>query len=156
MKNKIYLETSVISYYTAERSENIRIAGHQLSTIDMWKLLPKYDVYISDIVLDEAEQGNKNQADKRLEAIKDFKIIDFDIKTKELSGLLLLKKAIPKKYPEDALHIAIAAVNSIDFIVTWNFKHINNPFMKSKIREIIKDAGYKCPVMCSPEELIGE
>jgi len=69
---------------------------------------------------------------------------------------LLLKKAIPEKCPEDAAHIAIAAFYNIDYIVTWNFKHINNPFMKKKIRKIIEEAGYICPILCSPEELIGE
>ena len=156
MKNKIYIETSVVSYYVAERSENIRIAGHQLSTIDMWKQLSKFDVYISDIVLDEISKGTIEQSQVRLNAVEGFNILDFDKKTKELSDLLLAKKAIPKKCPEDALHIAITAVNNVDFIVTWNFKHINNPFMKDKIREIIKGAGYKSPIMCSSEELIGE
>ena len=156
MKNKIYIETSVVSYYVAELSENIRIAGHQLSTIDMWKQLSKFDVYISDIVLDEISKGTKEQSQIRLSAVENFNILDFDKKTKEVSNLLLSQKAIPEKCPEDALHIAVATVNNIEFIVTWNFKHINNPFMKSKIREIIKNAGYKCPIICSPEELIGE
>ena len=156
MKSKIYIETSVVSYYVAERSNDIRIAGHQLSTIDMWKQLSNFDVYISDIVLDEIEKGSREQSQIRLKAVEHFNILDFDEKTKALSDLLLSKKAIPVKCPEDALHIAITAVNRIDIIVTWNFKHINNPFMKDKIREIIKGAGYKCPIMCSPEELIGE
>ena len=64
--------------------------------------------------------------------------------------------AIPEKFPEDALHIAIASVEKIDFIATWNFKHINNPFTKNKIKEIIENAGYICPVLASPEELSGE
>ncbi len=155
-KHKIYIETSVVSYYVAERSENIRIAGHQLSTIDMWKQLSKFDVYISDIVLDEISKGSEEQSLTRLNTVEGFNILDLDKKAKDLSDLLLTNNAIPAKCPEDALHIAVTAVNNIDFIVTWNFKHINNPFMKTKIREIIKDAGYKCPIMCSPEELIGE
>ena len=55
---------------------------------------------------------------------------------------------------EDALHIAIASVENIDFIATWNFKHINNPFTKRKIKENIEAEGYKCPILCSPEELL--
>jgi hypothetical protein len=68
----------------------------------------------------------------------------------------LSKQVIPKKCPEDALHIAVAAINNIEFIVTWNFKHINNPFIYKRIEKIIQDAGYNSPVMCSPEEFIGE
>ena len=156
MKNKIYIETSVVSYYVAERSENIRIAGHQLSTIDMWKQLSNFDVYISDIVVEEAKNGSLNQAKLRLAKIQDFLILETNEKVIKLANDLLSKKAIPRKCPEDAMHIAIASVYKIDYIVTWNFKHINNPFTKKKINKIINDSGYNNPVMCSPEELIGE
>ncbi len=71
----IYIETSVISYYASERSENIRIAGHQLSTIDMWTQLPKFDVFISNIVVEEAKRGSQNQAKDRLSKIQDFTIV---------------------------------------------------------------------------------
>ena len=152
----IYIETSVVSYYVAERSENIRIAGHQISTIAMWNELHKYNIYISGIVVEEASHGHSKQAELRLIAIKDFHILTLEEKATKLAQLLLSEKAIPTKYPEDALHIAIAAVNDIDFIVTWNFKHINNPFTKNKIRFIIEKFGCTAPVMCSPEELLGE
>lgn len=153
---KIYIETSVVSYYVADRSESIRIAGHQLSTLAMWKCLEEYDVYISDIVVEEASRGREDQAILRLNAIKDFEVLEIDDKVGELAELLLRKKAIPEICPEDAMHIAVAAVNEIDFIVTWNFKHINNPFMEKKICQIIEENGGRCPVMCSPEELAGE
>ena len=155
MKNKIYIETSVISYYVAKRSDNIRVAGHQLSTIDMWEKLDEFEVYISDIVVEEASRGTLEQSDARLFALKDFQLLDRNEKVLELTKILLLQKAIPEKCPEDAAHIAIASVYNIDYIVTWNFKHINNPFMKKKIRKIIEETGYICPVLCSPEELIG-
>lgn len=156
MENKIYIETSVISYYVAERSENIRVAGHQLSTIDMWKQLNEFEVYISDIVVEEASKGSREQSDRRLFVLKDFHLLDRNKKILELTKTLLYKKAIPEKCPEDAAHIAIAAFYNMDYIVTWNFKHINNPFMKKKIRKIVEESGYICPVLCSPEELIGE
>jgi predicted nucleic acid-binding protein len=156
MKNKIYIETSVISYYVSERSENIRVAGHQLSTIDMWKQLDEFDVYISDIVVEESSKGSREQSDARLFALKNFHILERNKEILELTKTLLHKKAIPEKCPEDAAHIAIASFYNMDYIVTWNFKHINNPFMKKKIRKIIEESGYICPVLCSPEELIGE
>jgi hypothetical protein len=64
------------------------------------------------------------------------------------------EKAIPEKCPEDTLHIAVAAINEIEFIVTWNFKHINNPFMMRKISDVVTSAGYSMPVICSPEEFM--
>jgi len=153
---KIYIETSVVSYCVADRSENIRIAGHQLSTLAMWRGLNEYDVYISDIVVEEASMGNEEQVGLRLNAIKDFKILEVNEKVGKLAELLLQEKVIPEKCPEDAMHIAVATVNEIDFIITWNFKHINNPFTKNIIRQVIEENGWRCPVLCSPEELVGE
>jgi predicted nucleic acid-binding protein len=156
MKNKIYIETSVISHYTAKRSENIRILAHQLSTEEMWNQLSNFDVYISDIVIDEVSKGSLNQSEARLIAIKDFQIIERNDKSSKLANILLSKNALPKQCLDDALHIAIASIHNIDFILTLNFKHINNPYTKTKIRKIIKEEGYRCPVLCSPEELLGE
>ena len=152
---KLYIETSVVSYHVSERSENIRIASRQIATNEIWENLSKFEVFISDMVVEEASKGNQGQANLRLEAIKDFIVLEINDKVEALARLLVSKNAIPPNSPEDALHIAAAAVNAIDFLVTWNFKHINNPFMKNKIRGTIEAEGYKYPVICSPDELLG-
>lgn len=156
MKQKIYIETSVISYLVASPSKNIVIAAHQASTIDMWKILEYFDVFISDIVIQEASKGDKKQACYRLEILKEYQVLRIDDEAKELARALLAGKAIPKKCPEDALHISVAAVNGIDAVVTWNFKHINNPVTRKMIRNITEGNGYICPEICSPDELIGD
>lgn len=156
MKQKIYIETSVISYFVASPSKNIVIAAHQASTKDMWKILDKFDVFISDIVIQEASRGDKKLSRERLKLLQHFHVLKMDDETKELARYLLTGKAIPEKCPEDALHISIAAMNGIDAIVTWNFKHINNPFTRKMIRNIIERKGYNCPEICSPDELIGD
>jgi predicted nucleic acid-binding protein len=138
MKQKIYIETSVISYLVASPSKNIIIAAHQASTIDMWKTLDKFDVFISAIVIQEASRGDKKLSRERLELLRHFHVLEMDDETKELARSLLTGKAIPEKCPEDALHISIAAMNGIDAIVTWNFKHINNPFTRKMIRNIYR------------------
>ena len=61
---------------------------------------------------------------------------------------------IPEEYPEDAIHVAIAAVNGIDVLVTWNFSHLNNPFTRMLVRQVVENAGYQCPEICSPDELL--
>ena len=71
-----------------------------------------------------------------------------------LAQLLIDRKAVPRKCPEDAVHIAVASVNKIDLIATWNFKHINNPAMKQRMREVLADANYILPEICSPDELL--
>jgi hypothetical protein len=68
----------------------------------------------------------------------------------------LVAKAVPVEYPEDALHAAVAAVNGVLFLVTWNFAHLNNPTTRRTIREAVEDAGYQCPEICSPDELLEE
>ncbi len=153
---KVYIETSVVSYYASDRSENIRIAGHQLSTVALWKRLHEFDVYVSDVVVGEVSKGSADQVALRFGAIASFEMLEVESKAGELTELLLSEKAIPEKCPEDAMHIAVAAVNGMDFIVTWNFKHINNPFMKKKIDQVVEMSGYHCPVLCSPDELLGE
>jgi hypothetical protein len=154
---KVYIETSVVSYCTSETSRNIIIAGHQASTKDFWiKLNIDIEPVISALVIKEASQGDETKANARAEAIQGFSVIDISEEAEALANLLVIKNGIPKEFPEDALHIAIAAVAKIDFIATWNFKHINNPYTKNKIKKIVKDAGYICPVLASPEELLGE
>jgi predicted nucleic acid-binding protein len=156
MKQKIYIETSVISYLVASPSKNLVVAAHQASTTDLWKNINKFDVFISDLVIQEASRGDEGQSLNRLNIMEKFPVLKVDDEAKELARALLTGNAIPEKCPEDALHISVAAVNGIDVIVTWNFKHINNPFTRKMIRNIIESRGIVCPEICSPEELTGD
>jgi len=92
----------------------------------------------------------------RLEAVNKLKELEIDEECKGLAKVLLTKKFIPKEFPEDALHIAVASVHNMDAIVTWNFKHINNPVTRKKIKAIITEEGYNSPELCSPEEFLGD
>ncbi|MEW6219016.1 MAG: hypothetical protein AB1634_05695 [Thermodesulfobacteriota bacterium] len=89
-----------------------------------------------------------------MEAIETFPMLDIDEDAKALAQTILLKGGIPEAYPEDALHIAVAAVHGIEATVTWNFVHMSNPFTRRTIRRIVEDEGYACPEICSPEELL--
>jgi len=156
MKRKIYIETSVVSYYVSKPSKNIVVAGYQASTRDFWDILVSFDAYISDLVIRESSQGDCVMAQKRLEALADYPVLEIDDEIKALAKILLTNKSIPEQYPEDALHIAIAAKHGMDFIVTWNFKHINNPFTRMMIRQAIENNGFICPEICSPNEFLGD
>ena len=157
MKPKIYVETTVVSYFTARPSRDLVIAGRQEITREVWpRVLEKFEVFVSVLVLQEIKRGDAQAAEERLEVLKYFPVLDI---TQEIEGLaqrLLSSKAIPKEYPEDAVHVAAAAMNGIDFITTWNFTHINNAFTRSIIREVITDAGFCCPEICSPDEIFGD
>ncbi len=130
MRQKIYLETSVVSYFVSRPSKNI--------------------------VIQEASRGDMALAKLRLDAVGTFNILKIDDEAKELAKLLIQRKAIPDKCPEDALHISVAAVNGIDVVVTWNFKHLNNPFTRIRIRKVIERNGYTCPEISSPDEFLGD
>jgi hypothetical protein len=144
----------VISFLTARPSKAVVLAGHQASTHIFWKSKDAYELFISDMVIQECEKGDSDCAQNRIQAIEGLPVLNVDKQVERLASALIRKNAIPKNSLEDAVHIAVASVSAIDFIVTWNFKHINNPFMKQKIRSVINDQGYTMPEICSPEELL--
>ncbi len=155
MKKRIYIETTVVSYLTAKQSRDIMIAGHQDATRQLWpELSAKYETYVSALVFTEAKRGDIDQAQLRLAAIKPFPMLDIDDEARSLAEKIINKRAVPTEYPEDALHIAVAAVNGIEVIVTWNFAHLNNPFTRKRVRQVVENEGYECPEICSPEELL--
>jgi len=155
MKKRVYIETTVVSYLTAKSSRDIMVAGHQEATRELWpELIAKYETYVSALVFEEARRGDPDQAKMRLAAIEPFSMLDIDDEARSLAEKILIKKAIPTEYPEDALHIAVAAVNGIELVITWNFAHLNNPFTRRMVRKIVESDGYGCPEICSPEELL--
>jgi predicted nucleic acid-binding protein len=155
MKKRVYIETSVVSYLTALPSRDIIVAGHQETTRNLWPYLTaKYDTYISALVYEEAGKGDPVQAKMRLTSIDAFPMLDIDEDARSLAEKIIAGRGIPAKHPEDALHIAVAAVNGMDVVVTWNFAHLNNPFTRRTIRRIVEREGYVCPEICSPQELL--
>ena len=153
---KIYIETSVVSYLTARTSNNLVIAGHQVVTKYFWDKLDAANAFISELVLQEASKGDPDAAKMRLDAIENLKELEIDEDCKKIAKFLIENKAIPEEFPEDALHIAVATVHNMDVIVTWNFRHINNPVTRKNIKNVISEAGYNVPELCSPEEFLGE
>lgn len=157
MKETVYIETSVLSYLVSKPSRDIIIAGRQEITREKWpKILEWFEIYLSALVIQEAEQGDPNAARKRLSAISGMPILPITTEAEKLASTLIKDGPIPDKNPEDALHIAITTVNGIDYLLTWNFAHINNVQMKMKIISVLESNGYQCPIICSPEELLGE
>ena len=131
------------------------VAGHQEATRKLWPALAgKYETYVSALVYREARRGDPDQSRKRLAAIKSFPMLDIDDRAQTLAEKIIVGKGIPAEYPEDALHVALAAVNGIEVIITWNFAHLNNPFTRMMVRQLVENEGYRCPEICSPEELL--
>ena len=156
MKPSVYLETTIPSYYTARASRDVVVAGHQATTRDWWDTrLARFRVFVSQIVIDEAAGGDARAAKDRLAALKTFPLLDVSDEASDLARHLIESGPLPPKAARDALHIAIAVVHGIDFLVTWNCTHIANAEMVAKIAEVCRDHGFDCPVICTPEELMG-
>jgi len=156
MGRSVYVETTVASYFTAKPSRDLMIAGHQEATRELWpKFTSEYEPYVWALVYEEAGRGDPDQVQMRLAALKPFPMLDIDEDARSLAEKIIAGGGIPEEYPEDALHIAIAAVNGVDALVTWNFAHLNNPFTRIVVRRIVENEGYLCPEICSPEELLG-
>ena len=157
MKDTVYIETSVISYFTSRPSRDLVIAGRQEITRVKWlKIIETFESYISALVLHEAEQGDYDAARKRLNAISNLPVLAISDEAEKLASILITDGPIPEENLEDALHIAVASVNGIDYLLTWNFSHINNAQMKFRITQTVEKQGHRCPIICSPEELLGD
>ena len=146
MASLVYVETSVISYYTARLSRDIVTAARQTITQEWWdEARERYEIYISTLVVEEAKAGDSEAARLRLTAISELPILEINNAAEELAKRLMAEELIPETSAEDALHIALATVHGMDFLLTWNFRHINNAEMKAKIRAAIEALGYEDP-----------
>ena len=157
MKSRLYLETTIPSYLTSRPSRDLIIAGHQQVTREWWeRRRDAFQLYLSQLVIDEVSAGDAGAARERLKSLRDLPLLDITPEVTELASRILASGKIPKKAAADAAHIAIAAVHEMDFLVTWNCVHIANATNVRALALICRDHGYECPVICTPEELMGE
>ncbi|MCK6528359.1 type II toxin-antitoxin system VapC family toxin [Myxococcota bacterium] len=153
----MYLETSVISYATSRPTRDLVVAGHQQLTREWFAFRAgSYELFISQVVASEATGGDEAAAREREVFLKGFARLAVTDAAGELAGLLVDRGAVPRKAAVDALHIAVAAVHAVDFLLTWNCKHIANAAMRQWIETVCREAGYVPPVICTPEELMDE
>lgn len=156
MKQRVYLETTIVSYLVARPSRDLIVAAHQEVTRQWWESRRlQFDVYVSQLVVDEAQGGDIEAARKRLEAIRDIVNLAVTEEAIELAESLTEEHALPAEAGADALHIAVATVNGLDFLMTWNCRHIANMELLPAIRRTVEGHGYELPWICTPEELSG-
>jgi hypothetical protein len=157
MKPKLYLETTVPSYYVARPSRDIIRAGQQKLTRDWWGTrLKDFEIFVSDTVFDEISAGEAAMAEKRIELLQPFTLLATNDKVIELADALINGGPLPKKAARDAAHIALAAVHGMHFLLTWNCTHIANAQMFTKMRDICQAHEFDCPVICTPGELLAK
>jgi predicted nucleic acid-binding protein len=154
MKPRVYIETSVISYLTSEPSRDLVVAAHQQITRDWWRTAEdRFDLYVSDLVLQEARMGDPAAA-KRLAAVEGLAILDVGPEATDLARELVERGPLSARAEADALHIAEAVVNGMDYLLSWNCAHIANARMRKGIAGLAGSHDYDCPAICTPDELL--
>lgn len=152
----VYIETTVISYLVSRPSRDILVAAHQQTTNEWWgSRRQEFECFISQIVIDEIQAGDPEAAGKRMKEIEDFAVLEATVEAEHLTAAIIEGGAIPKRAVRDAAHIAVAAVNDIDYLLTWNCRHLANAQIIRRVSVICNTRRYSMPVICTPEELMG-
>ncbi|TWU31831.1 hypothetical protein Q31b_58640 [Novipirellula aureliae] len=151
----VYLETTVIGNIAGRLHPDPLIAARQTFTRRWWDTaLSRYELFVSDLVFDECSAGDPFAASERLLVLDGLAVLESPDTAKSLAAALLAGNAVPQTEPRDATHIAIAAVNGIELLATWNFKHILNPSTQHLIDDICRDNGYEPATICTPEQML--
>ncbi len=155
MKPSIYLETSVIGCLAMRLSGVLRIAANQQTTRDWWdNERQRYDLFVSRYVMNECSRGDPQAAQERLAFLEGIPLLEVSDSVETLAQALLSKVPLPAKATVDALHISVAALSGIDYLLTWNCKHIANPSLRLRIESVCRELGCEPPVICTPQELL--
>ena len=150
---KIYIETSFVSYLVARPSRDLLMAARQQITIEWWdRERPNHELYTSDVTLQEAERGDPAEGAKRIAVLTRLNSLAVPDAARQLAELLINQHALPEKAGLDALHIAVATIHGMDYLLTWNCKHIANVTMRGLIERTCRQAGYQPPAIATPEE----
>jgi predicted nucleic acid-binding protein len=149
-----YLDSNVISYLTAWPSRDVVSLAHQQLTREWWEReRHAFDLHISELVLFEIGRGDPAAAKERLEFVRDLPVLRITPEARGLAERIFRGTTLPDKAAPDALHVALAAVNGMDFLLTWNCTHIANGVILKIVNAICRDSGYEPPIVCTPEEL---
>lgn len=156
MKPKLYLETTIPSYLAGRQSRDILVAAHQQITREWWQSRrTAFELYVSELVLQEIRAGDPQLAAERLEVIADLPILGVSDEIIKVAEELIRRGPIPRKAAGDAVHIAAATVYGCEYLLTWNCRHIANAELHRAIRRVVEELGYDAPTLCTPEELMG-
>jgi hypothetical protein len=153
----VYIETSIVSYLTARPSRDVVTLARQELTREWWNTRrTNFQLFTSEFVIEEAEEGDPEAARRRLDALSEAEELDLHDEARPLARELVEEGPLPTKAALDALHIAVSATSGMDYLLTWNMKHIANAAIRDQTEQICRSSGQKPPIMCTPEELMEE
>src|SRR6266487_2458548 len=152
----VYLETTFISYLVARPSRDVIVAGHQQTTQEWWaNRRSEFECAISQVVIDEASAGDATEAQKRLDIIAGLPELEITADAEVLAEAIMASGVLPPHVARDAAHVAVAAVHAVDYLLTWNCKHLANAQIARRIAVVCEKLGRKMPIICTPDELMG-
>lgn len=155
MVERVYIETTVVSYLTAGPSRDLIVAGHQQITQDCWdNRRGDYELCVSQLVIQEAGDGDPQAAQERLDVLATMTMLEINEEAIELAEELVHAGAMPAKAGNDALHIAVAALHRVPYLLTWNCRHMANATLRVQIESVCASKGFKAPIICTPEEMM--
>jgi hypothetical protein len=155
VKPTVYIETSIVSYLTAKPSRDLIVAGHQQITQEWWEnMRPKVECFVSPFVIQEVSRGDKESAQRRLESISGFPVLELNEEIQKLAYRYYVAIKIPESALIDASHLAVATWHNMDYLLSWNSKHIVSGRVRKILEEINSSLNIHTPVMCTPEELM--
>lgn len=150
-----YIETTVIGHLVGRILADPIVAGRQAVTRQWWpSATTKYRLFVSNVVADECAAGDPEAAKERLAVLDSLEFIATSPAVDQLARNLIEEFAVPKTEPRDAVHISLSAVNGLEYLVSWNFKHIVNPTTRAAIERVCRNAGFVPPMICTPDELL--
>lgn len=156
MSETVYIETSILGHLTARPTDNLILAANIKITQDWWNdFRGSFVLYASEVVEDEAARGDQEIAARRLNLLQSLMLLELTEEALELAQAFLNQSNLPSKASNDALHIALATVYGLDYLLTWNCKHMANAQIQRKLSQISSQLGYVLPIICTPYELIG-
>lgn len=152
--SKVYIETTIIGFLTARPSRDIVTQSKQQTTREWWREERSgFDLFCSPLVMREVSEGDPEAAKERLQKLSGVPVLDLTEQAGDLARKIVGPGMIPPKYFEDALHVAVATVHGMEYLLTWNLTHIANATLRRKYEQEIRQAGYEPPIICTPEEL---
>lgn len=155
MKPRVYIETTIPSYLTAWPSSHVVLFARQQIIRDWWETQRAvFDLFTSTLVHQEASRGDEEAAIKRTHLLSELPVLDLSEDVYEVAHALIEPGMLPVAYFDDALHVALAVIHGMDYLLTWNLKHIANAALRNKFEPKIRSLGYEVPTICTPEELM--
>lgn len=157
MSTRVYLETTILSYLVARPSRDLITAANQQLTHEWWDMRRRYfDLCVSEAVLQEIRSGDAQMAALRTTLAANLPALVITDEVSALAAVITRRLALPPKAATDAVHIAVSVVHGVDYLLTWNCKHIANAEMRTRLLAVCEAHGRSLPVICTPAELMGE